>query len=131
MGTHLEGVDDDVRCVCVQLLLGTLLVVAPPYKYPTKVSADIHPSKTVILTLKLYTYPMRHALDAALPQRLVELGVDADVGGAHGLLRELDDALDGLGRPLLERGAVHTLVQVDGVFAGDDVLEGRARLAGL
>lgn len=102
-----------------------------PNNFAQIVSISLLPYKTAILTLKLHTYPMRHALNTALPQRLVELGVNADVGGAHGLLRELDDALDGLGRPLLERGAVHTLVQVDGVFAGDDVLEGRARLAGL
>ena len=74
---------------------------------------------------------MGHALDALGPDRLVELGVEADVGGAHGLLGELDYGLDGMGGPLLERTAVHALVQVDGVFAGDDVLEGRARLARL
>ena len=74
---------------------------------------------------------MGHALDALSPDRLVELGVEADVLGAHGLLRELDDRLHGMGGPLLEGATVHALVQVDGVFTGDDVLEGRARLAGL
>ena len=74
---------------------------------------------------------MGDVLDATCPERLVELGVDADVGGAHGLLGEVDDGLDGPGRTLLEGAAVHALVEVDGVFAGDDVLEGRACLAGL
>lgn len=74
---------------------------------------------------------MRHALDTARPERLVELRVDADVLGAHRLLRKVDYGLDGMRRPLLERAAVHTLVQVDGVFTRDDVLEGRACLAGL
>ena len=74
---------------------------------------------------------MGHALDATGPEFLVELGVDADVGGAHRLLRELDNGLDGVRGALLEGAVVDALVQVDGVFAGDDVLEGRARLAGL
>ena len=83
------------------------------------------------LTLKLDPYPVGHALDALRPESLVELGVDADVGRAHRLLRELDHGLDGMGGPLLERAAVDALVEVDGVFAGDDVLEGRMGLAGL
>ena len=74
---------------------------------------------------------MGNALDAAGPELLVELGVEADVVGAHRLLGELDYRLDGMGGPLLERTAVHALVQVDCVFTGDNVLEGRTRLAGL
>ena len=83
------------------------------------------------LTLKLDPYPVGYAFDTLRPDRLVELGVKANVGGAHRLLGELDYGLDSMGSPLLERTAVHALVQVDGVFTGDDVLEGRARLAGL
>lgn len=83
------------------------------------------------LTLELNPYPVGHALDTLGPDRLVELGVEANVLGAHGLLSELDHRLDGMGGPLLEGATVHALVQVDGVFTGDDVLEGRARLAGL
>ena len=83
------------------------------------------------LTLELNPYPVGHALDALSPDRLVELGVEADVLGAHGLLRELDDRLHGMGGPLLEGVTVHALVQVDGVFTGDDVLERRAGLASL
>ena len=82
-------------------------------------------------TLKLHAYPVGNRLDALCPESLVELGVEADVGGTHGLLGELDYGLDGMGGPLLERTAVHALVQVDGVLPGDDVLGGRARLAGL
>lgn len=74
---------------------------------------------------------MGHALDTLGPDRLVELRVKADIGSAHGLLGELDYGLDGMRGPLLERTAVHALVQVDGVLPGDDVLESRARLAGL
>ena len=74
---------------------------------------------------------MGNALDTLRPDSLVELGVETNVLGAHCLLCELDYGLDGMGGPLLERTAVHALVQVDGVLPGDDVLEGRARLAGL
>ena len=83
------------------------------------------------LTLELDPYPVGHALDAAGPELLVELGVEADVGGAHRLLREVDDGLDGVGSALLEGAAVDALVEVDGVLAGHDILERRARLAGL
>ena len=82
-------------------------------------------------TLKLHAYPVGDGLDALRPERLVELGVEADVGGAHRLLSELDDRLDGPGGTLLEGAAVDTLVEVDGVFAGHDILEGGARLAAL
>ena len=74
---------------------------------------------------------MRHILNPLGPQRLIQLGVQSDVVGAHGLLRELDDALDGPGRALLEGAAVDALVQVDGVFARYDVFEGGAFCAGL
>ena len=74
---------------------------------------------------------MRNGLDALRPECLVELGVEADVRGAHRLLGELDDGLDGPGSTLLEGAAVDALVQVDGVFAGHDILEGRACLAAL
>ena len=99
--------------VAVQLLLGALLVVSLP--------GDSHAE------------PEGNALDAALPDLLVELGVDADVGGAlfvrvsifvgakglsvsgrgrlgsssyHLLLGELADLLDGVGGPGLEGVAV-------------------------
>ena len=84
-----------------------------------------------IRTLKLDAYPVGDGLDAALPESLVELGVDADVRGAHRLLCEVDDGLDSPGSALLEGAAVNTLVEVDGVFAGHDILEGGARLASL
>jgi len=72
---------------------------------------------------------MRHALNTLSPDSLVKLGVDADIGGAHSLLGELDDGLDGPWGALFEGSAVHELVEVDGVFPGDDVLEGGALLA--
>lgn len=72
---------------------------------------------------------MRHALNTPLPNSLVQLRVDPDIGSAHSLLGEGDDGLDARGSTLLERCAVDALVEVDGVFTGDDVLEGRALLA--
>ena len=72
---------------------------------------------------------MGNALDTLRPDSLVELRVETDVVGAHRLLCEFDYGLDGMRSPLLEGAAMHTLVQVDGVFAGDDVLERRACLA--
>lgn len=74
---------------------------------------------------------MGNRLDALCPESLVELGVEADVGGAHRLLGKVDDGLDGPGSALLEGAAVDALVEVDGVFAGHDILEGGARLAAL
>lgn len=97
--------------VAVELLLGTLLVVSPPG------NADAE--------------PVGNALDALLPDLLVELGVDADIGGTHGLKRELLDLLDGLGGTLLEGLAVEAAVHVDGVLASDDVRNGGALAAGL
>ena len=49
---------------------------------------------------------------------LVEPGVDPDVGGAHLLLGELFDLLDGAGGPVLVADAVKPLVKVDGVLTG-------------
>ena len=74
---------------------------------------------------------MRHALDTLGPECLVELGVDADIGGAHRLLRKGYYVLHSGGGPLLEGATVYMLVQVDGVFTGDNVLESRTGLAGL
>ena len=82
-------------------------------------------------TLELNSYSVGNRLDTTGPQRLVEFGVEPDIRGAHCLLGELYNGLDGMGGTLLEGAAVDTLVEVDGVFAGDDVLEGRTGLAGL
>ena len=84
-----------------------------------------------IRTLKLHTYPVGDGLDALCPDSLVQLGVKTDVLGAHRLLGKVDDGLDGPGSALLEGAAVDALVEVDGVFAGHDILEGGARLAAL
>lgn len=72
---------------------------------------------------------MRHALDTTLPNSLVQLGVDPNVGSAHGFLRESNDSLDAGGCTLLESLAVDMFVEVDGVLAGHDILESRALLA--
>jgi hypothetical protein len=70
-----------------------------------------------------------YAFYALRPELLVELRVEADVGGAHRLLRELDDGLDGVRGALLEAATVDTLVEVDRVLARHDVLERGAGLA--
>ncbi len=82
-------------------------------------------------TLKLDAYPVGDGLDALCPESLVEFGVETDVRGAHRLVREVNDGLDGPGGALLEGAAVDALVEVDGVFAGHDILERGALLAGL
>ena len=82
-------------------------------------------------TLELNSYSVGNRLDTTGPQRLVEFGVEPDIGGAHCLLGELYNGLDGMGGTLLEGAAVYPLVEVDGVFTGDNILESRASLAGL
>ena len=67
--------------------------------------------------------------DAGGPNVLVELGLDADVLGPHGLGGELLDGLDGAGGALLEGRLVHQLGEVDGVVPGDEVRLGLALLA--
>ena len=74
---------------------------------------------------------MRNGLDALRPECLVELGVEADVRGAHRLLGEVNDGLDGPGSTLLEGTAVDALMEMDGILASHNILEGRARLAAL
>ena len=72
---------------------------------------------------------MGDVLDATCSERLVELRVEADVGGAHCLLCEGDDGLDGGRCAAFEGAAVDVLVQVDRVLPRHDILERRARLA--
>ena len=67
--------------------------------------------------------------DAGGPNVLVELGVDPDVLGPHGLGGELLDGLDGAGGALLEGRLVDHLGEVDGVVPGDEVRLGLALLA--
>ena len=92
----------------VELLLGALVVVT--------------------LALETHTQTAGEVLDTVLPYLLVELGVEADILGAHGLLGEGDDLLDGAGSTLLEGNVVDALVEVDGVLAGHDIVKGRAGL---
>ena len=87
--------------------------------------ADKKPS----LTLELNPYPVGHALDTLSPDCLVELGVEADVRGAHCLLGEGDDGLYGGRCAAFEGAAVDVLVQVDRVLPRHNILERRARLA--
>lgn len=84
-----------------------------------------------VLTLKLHAYPVGDVFDTASPELLVELGIKPDVRGAHRLARKLCDGLDGGGGTALEGPAVYTLVQVDGVLPGHDILQRRAGLTRL
>ena len=95
----------------VKLLLGSLVVVT--------------------LALKTHTKTAGEVLDTVLPYLLVELGVETDVLGAHGLLGESDDLLDGAGSTLLEGNVVDALVKVDGVLAGYNIVKSRAGLLAL
>merc|ERR1719436_234279 len=56
--------------------------------------------------------------DAMAPHVLVQLGVNADVHGAHGLKRELADLPDRTRGPSLELDLVQALVHVDGLVPG-------------
>lgn len=67
----------------------------------------------------------RHLPDALGPDVLVQSGVDAHVLGAHFLLGELADLLDGAGGALLVANAVDQLGQMDCAFAGDHLVDGR------
>ena len=53
---------------------------------------------------------MWDSLDALCPQRLVQLRIDPDVGGAHCLLGKVDDGLDGPRGTLFEGAAVDAFV---------------------
>jgi len=72
-----------------------------------------------------------NGLDTPSPDCLVEFRIQSDVGCAHCFSCKFDDGFDSPGGTLFERSTVDTLMEVDGVFAGDDVLEGRASLASL
>lgn len=63
--------------------------------------------------------------DSLRPDVLVESGLDTDIWGAHGLLGELADLLDGSRSALLETHTVDALVQVDGVVTGHHLIDGR------
>lgn len=67
---------------------------------------------------------MFHLPDTLGPDVLVQTGVDAHVLGAHLLLGELADLLDGARRTLLVSDAVDQLGQVNGAFTGDHLVDG-------
>lgn len=96
---------------------------------PKEISFRILHIHINILTLKLYTYPVRNRLDSLGPNSLVELGVETNVGRAHSFLSKVDNGFDGPRSTLFEGTAMHAFMEVDSVFAGDDVLQRRASLA--
>lgn len=105
-GDTLNNASDNV-----QLLLSTLVVVPLP----------LEPDPD----------PAGRRSDTSGPDGLVKTGRDTDVVNAHRLLSELDDLLNGLRGLLLEGEVVHSLVEVDGVLPGDDVVEGGSGSSGL
>jgi len=72
---------------------------------------------------------MRDRLDTLSPDSLVKLGVEANIGGTHGLLSKFNDGLDSPWSTFLERATMHAPVKVDCLFIGSNVFEGRTRLA--
>ena len=98
----LGGSDEDWLDVSEEWVLGVLLLVPASGDAESESALD--------------------ALDAALPDGLVELWGETHVGGAHVHAGELLDLLDGSWRSLLEGDAVQPLVHVDGVLAGNNVL---------
>lgn len=95
----LEGRHGDIRRYRVQSLLGILIVVS--------------------LARQTDTYAVRHVAYTALPDFLVETGVDAHVGSTHVLLGELADHFDGTWRFSLVAILADVWVQMDRVVTGD------------
>jgi hypothetical protein len=62
----------------------------------------------VALALKTNTKTTGNVLDTMAPDSLVELGVNTDILGAHLLLSESADSLDGGGGALLEGPTART-----------------------
>jgi hypothetical protein len=91
-GAETLGIlDIDGLNVAVQLLLGTFLVVTLAADADTETEGD--------------------TLDTGFPDLLVQLGVEADVFGAHSLGSESANLLDGAGSTLLEGNTVHLFVK--------------------
>lgn len=105
-GDTLNNASDNV-----QLLLGTLIVVPLP----------LEPDPD----------PTGRRSDTSGPDGLVKTGGDTNIVNAHRLLGKLDNLLNGLGGLLLEGEVVHSLVEVDGVLPGDDVVESGSGSSGL
>jgi hypothetical protein len=74
---------------------------------------------------------MGYVFDTLSPNSLVQLGVNPDILHTHSLLRKLHNGLDGPGCPVLETAAMNSLVEVNGVLAGDNILECGAGLTAL
>jgi hypothetical protein len=74
---------------------------------------------------------MRNGLDTLRPDGLIEFRIESHIVCAHRFACEFDHGFDSPRSTFFERTAVNTLVEVDGVFSGDDILEGRAGLASL
>ena len=117
-----------MRNVRVQLFFCVFLIVAFTYiKNPATTQLyqpRIKSRERTLPTFELESHPMGDTLDSLRPHCLVQLGVKTDIRGAHRLAREFQNGLDGPRSAFFERAAVDEFVQVDGVFARDDVLEG-------
>lgn len=120
--THLECDDGDMAGVREQLLLCVLLIITLACIQTISPSPPIKNYRP--LTLKLDPYPMRHSLNSLRPKRLIQLGVNPNITRPHRLCSKIYDGFDSPWSPLFERSAVNAFVQVDCVFAGNDVLKG-------
>eukprot|EP00962_Isochrysis_galbana_P023836 scaffold7258_cov122-Isochrysis_galbana.AAC.6 len=82
------------------------------------------PHLLIVIALARQPHPHapRHALDALAPQKLVELGVEANIRRAHHLLGKRLHLLHRARRALLEPNLVQQLAQVDGVLASHHIL---------
>merc|ERR1719263_174557 len=70
----------------------------------------------VPLARQTHTNAFGHIADTVCPDGLVQLGVNADVLGLHGLRRKLANLADCARSTLLELDPVQVLVHVDGVI---------------
>jgi len=77
----------------------------------------------VSFTLESDSYSVRNGLDALSPECLVEFGVKSNVLCSHFLLCECDDGFYSPWSTFLEGTTMNALVKMDGVLAGDNILQ--------
>ena len=74
---------------------------------------------------------MRNSFDALCPKSLVKFRVESHVICAHCFACKFDDGFDSPGNTSFKRSTMNALMEVDGIFPGYDILEGRARFGSL
>jgi hypothetical protein len=100
---YLERCDGDMGDVCIELLLGTLIVVTFSYNHTRPSSiCEIQNTKAYPRTLELHPQTMGNSLDSLSPDSLVKFGVQSHVSGSHRFLGKVDHGFDGPGSSLFE-----------------------------